>query len=221
MTSARSQEIKKLFSFSSLLGEMKKIERYQGQYYWREYEHAPKKYESDADHSWRLAMMVMLLEGKMQRPFNVERALKLALIHDVAEIITGDASPAGPDGTGEKAHAFNKKIKAARSRAEERAVRKIFSKLPKKQAQEFFKLWLTYEKQATFEARVVKALDKIEASLQVFEYLGGHMAKKHFDFLIKYVTASALGVDPLLDSFVKEIFAQIRRKFKEYPWPKS
>lgn len=211
------KSVRQLYVFSTLLQEMKKIERYRGQYYWRDYPHAPQQYESDADHSWRMAMLVMLLEGKLERPFRVGKAIKLALIHDIAEIITGDASPAGEDGTGELAHAFNKKIKAARSRAERAAARQIFSKLDKSQAKDLFTLWEEYEDQTSFEARIVKALDKIEACLQVLEYLDGKMTQKHYDFLVRYVRLSSCGVDPTLDKIVEHIFSELAARFKEVP----
>lgn len=42
--------------------------------------------------------------------------------------------------------------------------------LPDAEAQEFLDLWLKYESQESFEAQVVKSLDKIEAKMQVQEY---------------------------------------------------
>ena len=46
--------------------------------------------ENDAEHSWHLAMMVMLLSEYANEPINVEHTMKLVLLHDVIEIDAGD-----------------------------------------------------------------------------------------------------------------------------------
>jgi putative hydrolases of HD superfamily len=91
--------LKRFYSFATLLEGLKKIERFKGQFYWRDYPEL-KRYESVADHSWRLAMLVILLEKQFSQNINLEKAIKIALIHDIPEILSGDASPLGEDGTG-------------------------------------------------------------------------------------------------------------------------
>lgn len=92
------EDLLKFFTFATELEKFKKLERYRGQCFWKDYP-TPVQYESDADHTWRLAMLVMMFSGRLSRPFQLEKALKMVLIHDLPEILTGDTSPLGESGT--------------------------------------------------------------------------------------------------------------------------
>ena len=98
--------LEKILEFTSQIEMLKKMERYRGQFYWRDYPEQ-ERYESVADHSWRLGMMLILIKDELSQPLNVEKALKMALIHDAPEITAGDESPLGEDGTGKDTYAFN------------------------------------------------------------------------------------------------------------------
>lgn len=74
------------FSFSTFTEKLKLIERYKGQFYWKDYPRL-ERYESVADHSWRLALLVLLVSDRLSKKINLEKALKMAIIHDIAEII--------------------------------------------------------------------------------------------------------------------------------------
>lgn len=99
--------LKQFFDFASELEKLKKLERFKGQPFWRDYPELPR-YESVADHSWRLGMLVLMFSGKLAQKLDLEKALKLVLVHDLPEIITGDGSPIGEDGTGETTYAFDR-----------------------------------------------------------------------------------------------------------------
>jgi len=85
--------------------------------------------------------------------FDVGHAIKLALIHDMGEIYTGDSWSLKPD----------KKQKHAE---EEKSMKKVLSVLPQDLQKELYNLWLEYENGETIEAKVAKALDKIIYSIQ-------------------------------------------------------
>jgi putative hydrolase of HD superfamily len=105
--------------------------------------------ESDAEHSWHLAMMVLLLKDELGVKFNVEKAIKIALVHDLVEIYAGDMWPA------------DEKEKQEKKKREEKAAEKLFSQLPDNLQEEIKGYWLEYEGADTPESKVVKALDKI------------------------------------------------------------
>ncbi len=105
--------------------------------------------ESDAEHSWHLAMIVLLLKDELGEKFNVEKAIKIALVHDLVEIYTGDMWPS------------NKKEIQAKKIREKKAAEKLFLQLPKDLRKEIEGYWLEYEDAKTVEAKTVKALDKI------------------------------------------------------------
>jgi putative hydrolase of HD superfamily len=205
---------KQVYEFSSLINQLKLIERFKGQVYWRDYP-APPRWESVADHSWRLAMLVLTFANKLSKPLDLEKALKMALIHDIPEIIAGDASPLGESGTGQDSHAYNKAIQAARHTDEKSAAKAIFAKLDPEEGNNLYELWLEIETLANFEAQVVKALDKIEAMTQVLEWRKGHMFPEHLAFTTKYGSKNA-SVDPAIEEYAAYIAEQMQNQFKEF-----
>ena len=46
--------------------------------------------ENDAEHSWHLAMMAVVLAGYANEPVDVLKVIKMVLIHDIVEIDAGD-----------------------------------------------------------------------------------------------------------------------------------
>src|ERR1700754_3897506 len=53
---------------------------------------AVERRENDAEHSWHLAMAVLLLAEYSDEPLDVARAVELVLVHDLVEIYAGDTS---------------------------------------------------------------------------------------------------------------------------------
>ena len=109
--------------------------------------------ESDAEHSWHLAMIILLLKDELGIKFNVEKAIKIALVHDLIEIYAGDSWPA------------NDKEKIKKKIIEKESAEKLFAQLPRDLRNEFENYWLEYENAKTDEAKIVKGLDKIVYSM--------------------------------------------------------
>ena len=203
----------KLLTFFKLMQEVKNLIRFEGQVFWEDY--PPRRYESVADHTWRMGMMLITIEPHLQKPINLSHALKMLLVHDIPEIIAGDASPLGSDGTGNDSHAYNKDVQESRHKSEEEAAREIFGKLPKEQGDELLNLWLEFEAQESFEAKVVKAIDKIEAILQVLEYTNGYVHAQHREFNMTYGVKPA-AIDPALKSLMQAILNELDEKYIEF-----
>jgi putative hydrolases of HD superfamily len=202
------------FTFANILESLKKLERFRGQYYWKDYPQRDR-YESVADHSWRLAVLIILFSEKLEQAFDFEKAVKIALVHDIAEILAGDKSPMGNDGTGKSSHAYNKDEAKAKFQEESSAAQEIFANLPKDKHQEFYDLWLDYEEQTSYEAKIVKALDRIECMLQVLEYQDGHMFPQHLEFTINYGLEKS-SVSKVVADFGNIIANKLKAKFKNY-----
>jgi len=155
------------------------------------------------------------MQDKLVKKINIEKALKMAIIHDLPEVIAGDESALGEDGTGKKSYAYNKIEKQKRFVNERNAAKELFSKISGRKGNELYKLWLGYEKKESYEAKVVKALDRIECMMQVLEYRKGHMFKKHLEFTINYsITGSE--IDPAIEKLGKHIANELKKKFKEF-----
>ena len=202
------------FEFSTLISELKKLERFKGTFFWKDYPQL-SRYESVADHTWRLGVLLLLFENRLSKKIDLSKALKMVLIHDIPEVVAGDKSALGSDGTGNKSHAFNSLIAKQRHKSEKKAAKLIFGKLPSKQAKELYELWLDFDQKNSFEAKVVKSLDRIECMLQVFEYRDGHMYKKHLDFTIKHGLVGSK-VDPSIHQFGQLIADKLKKKYKKF-----
>ncbi len=206
-------DAEKVLSFFKFIGQLKEIERFKDQYFWKDYPHK-KERESVADHTWRMAMMLVVLEPHLSRPLNLGNALKMCLVHDLPEIIAGDASPLGSDGTGKDGHHYNEAVAAKRYEEEKAAAKKIFSQLPDT-GEELYKLWIEFEEQKTFEAQVVKAMDKLEGKLQAAEYLGGVMFKEHLPFNLAY-GIKYFEVDPAVKELSELVLKEFTNNYKEF-----
>lgn len=105
--------------------------------------------ESVAEHSWRIALMAILLNIELEKKVSLEKILAMVIVHDLPEIYAGDH------------HAWKGKLKN-KSRIEERALLRLLKNLPRRQQSLIFKLWKEYEEKKTRESKFAKALDKLE-----------------------------------------------------------
>ncbi len=109
--------------------------------------------ESVAEHTWRLCLMAVVLEAHFPE-VDFERLIKICIIHDLGEAIRGDIPAPLQHSDGAKA-------------GEERAdLMRLLKPLPKRLRGEIASLWDEYEHASTAEARLAKALDKLETILQ-------------------------------------------------------
>ena len=109
--------------------------------------------ESTAEHTWRLSLLAMLLTDEYPQ-LDSFKILKLCIIHDLAEAVSGDI-PAPLQ------HRVSNK-----SELEKQDLLTLTASLETAQREELLALWTEYDQMSTEEARLVKALDKIETMLQ-------------------------------------------------------
>src|SRR6185369_6331085 len=88
-TAPMSDDSRQLTQFLHTVSALKEVERWRGHYFWRDYPQRAR-YESVADHTWRMALMLALIEKHLSAPFNLAKAMKMALVHDLPEILVGD-----------------------------------------------------------------------------------------------------------------------------------
>jgi len=146
--------------------------------------------ESVADHSFAVALLA-LYEGE-RRGYDLEKILKLALIHDLEEAIIGDLTP------GDKAHRGATRVQRDR----ERAIRELLSKLPAKSRPAYFRLWTDLRERRSKESRLVHQLDKVEMAFQAKEYGKRMGQRKMRDF---YDSANRDTNDPILKKALASI----------------
>lgn len=110
------------------------------------------KYENDAEHSWHICMMALVLQEYANGDIDILKVIKMMLIHDLVEIDTGDVI------------VYNKTQQD--TEAEKTAAKRIFGMLPDGQGDEYLNLWMEFEDRKTKEAKFAMALDRMEPLLQ-------------------------------------------------------
>lgn len=118
--------------------------------------------ESVADHCYSMAVMAMVFSDL--KKLDTEKIIKMTLLHDLAEAITGDLTPDDVSRT-------------EKEKMENRAMKKILATLPKSLRANYEKLWTEYQQNRTGESRLLHQIDKLEMAMQAKSY-GKKFTKK-------------------------------------------
>ncbi len=119
--------------------------------------------ESVADHTFSMCTAAMVLAD--MAGLDTEKTLKMAILHDMAESLTGDYMPEelrGPD----------------KLAIEHRAMKAILSGLAPAIRSQYEKIWQEYVANRTPVARLVHAIDKFEMAMQAAQYARQDYAAK-------------------------------------------
>lgn len=122
--------------------------------------------ENDAEHSWHLALMAMLMSEYSNEHVDVLHVIKMVLIHDAVEIDAGDT------------YAYDTAGNTTKRAREEKAADRIFNLLPEDQAKEMRDLWEEFEACETPESRFANVLDKVQP-LMLNDFTGGRAWREH------------------------------------------
>ena len=120
-----------------------------------------RRRENDAEHSWHLSIMALLLaEHVCDGEVDLLKVIKMLLIHDLVEIDAGDT------------FAYDEVGNADKVEREQAAAERIFALLPQEQGRELRALWEEFEERKTSEARYGAALDRFQPLLLNFHTQG-------------------------------------------------
>jgi len=126
--------------------------------------------ENDAEHSWHLAMMAIILSQHSNAAIDVLKVVKMVLIHDIVEIDAGDT------------FIYDTVKNHVNTDDERLAAERIFGLLPKKQAEELIRIWEEFEAGETAEAKFAKSMDRLEPLLQNVSNNGGTWKEYNVDY---------------------------------------
>ena len=112
-----------------------------------------KRKENDAEHSWHLALMAILLKEHSEEEIHLEKVIPMVLIHDLVEIDAGDT------------YAYDEAAAATKDERERKAADRIFGLLPKDQGEWFRTLWDEFEEYETPDAKFALMLDNSQPLL--------------------------------------------------------
>lgn len=152
-----SEKLKKQIEFIIVIDEMKNVLR-------RNLLVDGSRRENDAEHSWHLAVMAMILEEYSADKVDISKVLRIALVHDLVEVYAGDTFAYDVKGNEDK---LDREIMAAE---------KLFGMLKDGQGDEIRALWDEFEAKETPESKYANAIDRLQPL--ILNYLtNGHTWK--------------------------------------------
>ena len=109
--------------------------------------------ENDAEHSWHLALMAVLLKEYSNEEVDLAKVIPMVLIHDLVEIDAGDT------------YAYDAEANKTKDEREHKAAERIYGLLPEDQGKMLMDLWLEFEAYETPEARFAHVMDNFQPLL--------------------------------------------------------
>ncbi len=123
------------------------------------------RYENSAEHSWHVCLSALMLKDYANEEIDIDRVIKMLLIHDLGEIDAGDTI-----------------IYASETQAikdeEETGVKRLLDLLPEGKAEQYMALWQEFEAGETPESQYAKAIDRVPPLLHNL-HGNGHSWSKH------------------------------------------
>ncbi len=161
--------------------------------------------ESTAEHSWRLCLMAMLLAPEFP-DVDFARLVRICIVHDLGEAVHGDI-PAP-----EQARRLADDPAATKAADERNDLLTLTASLPDATRGEIIALWDEYEAAATPEARLAKALDKLETILQHTQ--GDNPADFDYRFNLRYGRRFTVG-HPVIEAMREILDRETERRAVE------
>ena len=152
-------DFEKQMAFIMELDKIKKITR-------QTYLSDGSRKENDAEHSWHLALMAVLLKEYANEEVDLAKVIPMVLLHDLVEIDAGDT------------YAYDQAGLATQRARETKAADRIFGMLPEDQGAKFRNLWEEFEAYETAEAKFAHVLDNCQPLL-LNDASGGKSWKEH------------------------------------------
>ncbi|QUO31038.1 HD domain-containing protein [Faecalicatena sp. Marseille-Q4148] len=122
--------------------------------------------ENDAEHSWHIALMAVLLKEYVSEDVDVAKVMTMVLLHDLVEIDAGDT------------YAYDSEGAKSKREREVKAADRIFGILPEDQGMYFRELWEEFEAYETPDAKYAHLLDNFQPLL-LNDASGGRSWNEH------------------------------------------
>lgn len=194
-----TKDIKKLIDFLIYSEKLKTEKR-----------HAHKSddsYESAAEHSWRLSLLLMLVAPRLKRKINLEKALKMATIHDIVEIDAEDVLVLE--------HIDNKLKKDYKDEQEKIAIENV-KKMLGSDGSEIYNLWYEYLETESYESKILHVLNMIEGQSQFLSEGVKKFTHEEQDSVSKLIakTQELSKIDPFLEELYLSCGELFRKRTK-------
>ena len=127
--------------------------------------------ENSGEHSWHLALYALVLADQARPGVDINRVIRMLILHDLVEIDVGDVPIHSADG---KAHGSQATLVA-----ESRAADRIFGLLPTDLRDDLRALWDEFEAATTPDALFAKSLDRVQPVMANLQSGGGTWIEYH------------------------------------------
>ncbi|MFA5576640.1 MAG: HD domain-containing protein [Tissierellaceae bacterium] len=121
--------------------------------------------EDDAQHSWHISVMAMVLGEYSNKELDIGRVIKMLLTHDLIEIYAGDT------------FCYDKEANKSKRERELAGADKVFGILAEDKARELRALWDEFEEAKTPEAIFAASMDRLQPMLNNYHNNGGTWGK--------------------------------------------
>jgi len=135
------------------------------------------RYENSAEHSWHVCLAALMLKDHANDSIDIDRVIKMLLIHDLGEIDAGDTIVYASNSAGVK-------------EKEEAGVNRLFAMLPEGQAEQYKSLWDEFEEGMTADAVYARAIDRLPPLLHNL-HGRGHSWREHDISLEKILSVNS------------------------------
>lgn len=164
------------------------------------------KCQSVASHSWNMALMAIVLRPYLKTSVDMERVLKMCLLHDLPEAIAHDVP----------LHEQTSDIKQQKHAQEQNAIKQILSLIQNNDVSDSLE---EYEARNTPEAKLVKALDVLDTAVQHMcaqdlEYVGAYADNFYWKMFFSDEFIRFFEFEPVLVDVMGEIRGRVAKRLK-------
>lgn len=106
------------------------------------------RFENSAEHSWHVCLSALMLKDYANESIDIERVIKMLLIHDLGEIDAGDTI------------IYESETKELKEK-EELGVKRILDLLPEGQSEPYLALWREFEAGESADSKFARAIDRV------------------------------------------------------------
>jgi len=148
--------------------------------------------ESIMEHSFRVALLALVLHKRLK--LNLEKLVSLALIHDLAEAITGDITP------------FDGIDKEEKTKREDKAFVEICSNLPEEERRCLMNLYTEIKLKKTPEAKIIKQIDKLDMAYKALVY-----KSKGYEHMQEFIEEAERSIS---SDVLRDILEELKRSIR-------
>lgn len=112
--------------------------------------------ETDAEHSWHLALYAYVLADYAPEGTDISRTAEMTIVHDLVEIYAGDT------------FCYDANANADKAQREKESADRLFAVLPQGEGEHFRALWEEFDAQETPDARFAASLDRFQPVINNF-----------------------------------------------------